>query len=230
MIETIGKDSALIIVDVQKDFCLGGTLAVPRGDDVVSVLNEYIKKFEEVGALIYASLDWHPPNHISFKSQGTRASAPWPEHCIQNTKGSEFHEDLKLPKRVITVSKYINPSREPYSGLDGDELKSKGVRKVFVGGLATDYCVKETVLDAIKLDFTTVLLVDAIRGVNVKPGDSDRAIEEMVGRGAKKSTLSEVIIEKILDEEREDVVRPVEEKKKARLRTRGPYRKTWRSI
>ncbi|MHA2394674.1 MAG: isochorismatase family protein [Promethearchaeota archaeon] len=181
-------------------------------------------------ALIYATRDWHPPNHISFKTQG----GPWPEHCIQNTKGSEFHEDLKLPKRVITVSKYINPRRESYSGFDGtdlgDELKSKGVRKVFVGGLATDYCVKETVLDAIKLGFTTVLLVDAIRGVNVKPGDSDRAIDEMVGRGAKKSTLSEVIIETILDEEREDVVRPVGEKKKARLRTRGPYRKTWRSI
>jgi nicotinamidase-related amidase len=230
MFETIDKDSALIIVDVQKDFCIGGALAVPHGDDVVAILNEYIKGFEKVGALIYATRDWHPLNHISFKSQG----GPWPEHCIQNTEGSEFHKDLKLSETTVIVSKGTNPSRESYSGFDGtdlgDELKSKGVRKVFVGGLATDYCVKETVLDAIKLGFTTVLAVDAIRGVNVKPGDSDRAIKEMVKRGVKKVTLDDVVIENFLDEKREDIFRQVEEKKKARLRTRGPYRKAWRSI
>ncbi|UCH02806.1 MAG: nicotinamidase [Candidatus Bathyarchaeota archaeon] len=186
---TIGVESALVVVDVQKDFCLGGALPVPQGDAIVPVLNRYIQKFEEANAPIYATRDWHPPNHISFTSQG----GPWPPHCIQNTKGAEFHDALKLPQKAIIVSK-ADPNKEAYSGFDGTNLEKslqqRGVRKVFVGGLATDYCVKSTVIAALKLGFEAVLLMDAIRGVNVKPGDSERALEEMMNNGAQKTMYS----------------------------------------
>jgi nicotinamidase-related amidase len=178
----IDRNSALIVVDIQKDFCSGGNLQVPDGDEIVPVLNRYIRKFEDAGAQIYATRDWHPSNHISFKSQ----SGPWPPHCIQNTEGAEFHKDLLLPKSTIIVSK-ANPLKEVYSGFDEtnleEDLKRKSIRRVFVGGLATDYCVKNTVLDALKLGFETVLLKDAIRGVNVRTNDSERAVEEMKAKG-----------------------------------------------
>ena len=189
----IGKDSALIVVDVQKDFCPGGSLPVPHGDKVVPILNMYLQQFEEADAPIYATRDWHPPNHISFMSQG----GPWPSHCIQNTEGAEFHEDLKLPRSTIVVSKATNPDKEAYSGFDettlGEELRRKSVRKVFVGGLATDYCVKSTVLDAIVLGFKTVLLEDAVQGVDVRPGDSERAVEDMKAKGAWIATYSNFV-------------------------------------
>ena len=178
----IDKRSVLIIVDVQKDFCQGGTLPVPRGNDVVPVLNRYIRKFEEAGAQIYATRDWHPSNHVSFASQG----GPWPSHCVQNTEGAEFHRDLLLSKDTIIISK-ANSLKETYSGFDETnleaDLKQKNIRKVFVGGLATDYCVLNTVLDALRLGFETFLLKDAIKGVNVRPNDSERAIKEMRSKG-----------------------------------------------
>lgn len=183
------EGDALIIVDVQRDFCPGGALSVPHGDVVVPVLNEYIKIFRKAGASIYATRDWHPPNHISFKENG----GTWPTHCVQNTRGAEFHPDLELREEVFVVSKATDLDKEAYSGFEStnlkEELETKGVKRVFVGGLATDYCVKNTVLDAIKLGFRTVLLVDAIRGVDLKPGDSERAIKEMVTAGAKKAAL-----------------------------------------
>jgi len=188
----IGRDSVLIVVDVQKDFCPGGALPVPYGDRVVPVLNKYIQRFKKAGGLIYATRDWHPPNHTSFKPRG----GPWPTHCVQNTVGTEFHGDLKLSREVKILSKATDPEREAYSGFDGtglgEELRRRGVRRVFVGGLATDYCVKSTVLDALKLGFETVLLEDAIRGVDVRAGDSGRAVEDMVAKGARRATLSEV--------------------------------------
>ncbi|MFQ6095567.1 MAG: bifunctional nicotinamidase/pyrazinamidase [Candidatus Bathyarchaeia archaeon] len=187
----IDKRDALIAVDVQRDFCPGGALPVPHGDAVVPVLNEYIKIFMKAGASVYATRDWHPPNHVSFKEQG----GAWPTHCVQNTRGAEFHPDLKLPEGIAVVSKATDPNKEAYSGFEGtnlkEELEAKGIERVFIGGLATDYCVKETVLDAIKLGFETVLLEDAIRGVNLKLEDSERAIREMVDAGAKKATLSD---------------------------------------
>lgn len=188
----IDKKSVLIVVDVQRDFCPEGALPVPSGDEVIPILNRYMEKFEKVGAPIYATRDWHPPNHTSFKAQG----GIWPPHCVQNTKGAEFHPDLVLPKRTEIISKATNPEREAYSGFDGtrlgEDLKRRGIKKVFVGGLATDYCVKSTVLDALKLGFETVLLEDAIRGVDVRAGDSERAIRKMVEKGAKKAVSSEV--------------------------------------
>lgn len=188
----IGKGDALIVVDVQRDFCPGGALPVPRGDEVIPVLNEYLERFRRAGAAIYATRDWHPPNHKSFREYG----GEWPPHCIQGTEGAEFHPNLKLPGDTLIISKATEPDKEAYSGFEGTNLKesleSRGVKRVFVGGLATDYCVKSTVLDALKYGFDVFLLVDAVRGVDLQPGDSERAIEEMVRRGAKKITLSDL--------------------------------------
>ncbi len=190
----ITKRDALIIVDVQKDFCPGGSLPVPKGDEVVRVLNEYIRMFKDVGAPIYATRDWHPPNHISFKKYG----GLWPPHCIKGSSGAEFHPDLKLPKDTIIISKATESDKEAYSGFEGTELKDdlldKKVKRVFIGGLATDYCVKSTVLDALRYGFKTFLLTDAIRGVDVRPGDSDRAIEEMIKKGAITITISDLTL------------------------------------
>lgn len=188
----LDKNSALIIVDVQRDFCQGGALAVPNGDEVVPVLNEYIERFKSAGAAVIATRDWHPINHVSFKSRG----GPWPEHCVQNTAGAEFHPRLNLPSDVIVVSKGTEPDKEAYSGFEGTDLESKlrelGVSKIFVGGLATDYCVKHTVLDGLKRGFEVYLLEDAVRGVDVQKGDSEKAIEEMVKKGAKRLRLEDI--------------------------------------
>jgi len=182
---------ALIIVDVQRDFCSGGALPVPEGERIIPVLNKYIEKFSKTGGLIVATRDWHPPNHISFKNYG----GTWPPHCIQGTPGADFHPDLKLPKESKIVSKASQADKEAYSGFDGTdlerELRDAGIQRVFIGGLATDYCVKSTVLDALNLGFETVLLLDAIKGVDVNPGDSERAIREMLESGAKKASLND---------------------------------------
>lgn len=155
-------------------------------------LNEYMKMLREARARIYATSDWHPVNHISFKAYG----GPWPPHCIQGSKGAEFHPDLKPLEGVKTISKATNPSRESCSGFDGtelgEELRKGGVKRVFIGGLATDYCVKNTVLDTPKFGFEVVLLTDAIRGINVRPDDGEKAVEEMVRRGAEKATLIDI--------------------------------------
>ncbi|MFQ6125903.1 MAG: nicotinamidase [Candidatus Heimdallarchaeota archaeon] len=188
----IDKKDVFIIVDVQRDFCPEGALPVPDGDKVVPILNEYIKRFQKAGSPIYATRDWHPPNHTSFKPYG----GIWPAHCIQNSEGAAFHPDLMLPEDVRIVSKATNPSKEAYSGFDSlqfkEELEQKSIKRIFVGGLATDYCVKSTVLDALKFGFETILLVDAIRGVNVKPRDSEKAIEEMIRKGVLTATLTNV--------------------------------------
>jgi nicotinamidase/pyrazinamidase len=228
----LSKNDALIIVDVQRDFCPDGALPVPAGNQVVPVLNEYIKLFKVANAGIFATRDWHPPNHISFKAYG----GPWPSHCIQHSEGAKFHPDLKLPDGTSIISKAMDPSKESYSGFDdtmlGDELKDKGVTRVFVGGLATDYCVKNTVLDAIEQGFVTVLLLDATRGINVKHGDVEKAIDEMIAKGAEKVTLAdfpellEIPHEELGAEKIEEKpLTKAEKKKKARLRSRGPYRK-----
>jgi len=184
------NEDALIVVDVQIDFCPGGALPTPEGHRVVPILNGYIKKFNEAEALIVATRDWHPPNHISFKAYG----GVWHPHCVQGTKGAEFHPNLALPKKTKIVSKAADPVKEAYSGFDGtrlgEQLKDMGIKRVFVSGLATDYCVKKTVTDALKLGFETILLKDAVRGIDVKSGDSENAIKEMLKKGAKNTTLA----------------------------------------
>lgn len=228
----IDRKDALIIVDVQRDFCPGGALPVPEGDRVVPVLNEYMRIFRKVGAKIFATRDWHPPNHVSFREYG----GIWSPHCIQGSKGAEFHPGLKLPEDVAIISKAMDSSKESYSGFDGtelnDALKRRGVKRIFVGGLATDYCVKNTVLDGLKLGFETILLSDATRGIDARPGDVEEAIGEMIKKGARKATLSELSESpETLQEDQttekieEKTLRQAEKRKKARLRTRGPYRK-----
>jgi nicotinamidase/pyrazinamidase len=189
-----GKD-ALVIVDVQNDFCPGGALAVELGDEVVPRLNAYIEKFTRAGLPIFATRDWHPEKTVHFKAYGGQ----WPPHCIQGTKGAEFRSDLRLPRSAVIVTTGAAPDEDGYSGFDGrgaggtleEMLRKAGVERIFVGGLATDYCVKHTVLDGLKRGFQVVWLEDASRGVDVEPGDSARAAAEMIAGGAKKAASPE---------------------------------------
>lgn len=187
-----GREDALIIVDVQVDFCPGGALPVPEGDKIIPVLNEYIRRFNTAGALIVATRDWHPPNHKSFREYG----GLWPPHCVQGTRGAEFHPELRLPEGALIISKATDPEEEAYSGFEGTDLnemlRRAGVKRVFVGGLATEYCVKSTVLDALKYGFEVFLLEDAVKGIDVNPGDVERAIKEMLNKGVRKLTLSDM--------------------------------------
>jgi len=175
---------ALIVVDVQNDFCPGGTLAVARGDEVVEPLNKQIDEFLERGAPVYKSRDWHPPTTKHFQAYG----GTWPVHCVQNTKGAEFHPALRDDPRITVVSKGLGDT-DCYSAFDetdlASQLREQGVEEVIVGGLATDYCVKNTVLDALKHGFKVKALKNSMRAVDLQPGDGDRAIEEMRAAGAE---------------------------------------------
>ncbi len=228
----ITNSDALLITDMQKDFLSGGALPVEGGDELIPVLNGYIKRFEDAKAHIFASRDWHPQNHISFKAQG----GPWPPHCVQNTEGAKFSLDLKLPDHIVVISKATNPEHESYSVFDGTsfahELKMCEVKRLFIGGLATDYCVVNTVLDARKLDFPTVVLTDATLGINVEPGDVDKAFVTMFKAGAQQATNDDFpdavdtlpIEETIPDSLAEKTSERADENKKARMRSRGPTR------
>ncbi len=184
---------ALIVVDMQRDFMPGGALPVQEGDNIVPRLNQYIRLFFERGLPVFFTRDWHPPDHISFKDQG----GVWPPHCVQDTEGAKFHPDLYIPpdNRFI-ISKGTSREFDAYSGFQGtmlDQLlKERGTKRVFVGGVATDYCVKNTVLGAINLEYEAFLLLDGIKGVDVKQGDSQRAIEDMLGAGAVGVEYEEV--------------------------------------
>ena len=175
---------ALIVVDVQRDFLPGGALAVPGGDAVVAPLNAWIERFAAADAPIRVTRDWHPVDHCSFKAQG----GPWPPHCVAGTPGAEFAEGLRLPGRYQVISKATSQANDAYSDFEGTdlaaELRSHGVRRVWVGGLATEYCVRATVLDAIRNGFEAHVLVPAVRAIDVEPGDGQRALEEMRSAGA----------------------------------------------
>jgi nicotinamidase/pyrazinamidase len=175
---------ALIVVDVQNDFCPGGALAVPHGDEVLQPLNELIDEFLERGAPVYKSRDWHPPTTKHFAAYG----GTWPVHCVQNTKGAEFHPALRDDPRIAVISKGLD-DEDTYSAFDQTDLASQlhrqNIDEVIVGGLATDYCVKNTVLDALKNGFKVKALKNAMRAVDLQPGDGDRAIEEMRAAGAE---------------------------------------------
>jgi nicotinamidase/pyrazinamidase len=175
---------ALLIVDVQNDFCPGGTLAVERGDEVVAPLNRLIDQFLQRGAPVYKSRDWHPATTKHFAKYG----GTWPVHCVQNTRGAEFHPALRDDPRIIVVSKGLGDT-DCYSAFDETDLAAQlhqqGIEEVLVGGLATDYCVKNTVLDALKHGFKVKGLKNAMRAVNLQPGDGERALEEMRAAGAE---------------------------------------------
>ncbi len=173
---------ALIVVDVQRDFCPGGVLAVPDGDDVVPVLNEWLRA---AGLLKLATRDWHPPDHCSFEPQG----GPWPPHCVRNTPGAELHPDLEGARIEHLIAKGTDATREAYSGFDSPELlallKKHGIRRLWIGGLATDYCVKATVLDGRENGFEVFVIEDGIRGIDVTPGDVAQASQQMQQAGAR---------------------------------------------
>lgn len=183
---------ALIAVDVQNDFLSGGSLAVPEGDAVVPALNRYLAAFGARALPVFATRDWHPPNHCSFKAQG----GIWPPHCAAATRGAEFASGLALPETAVVISKAATPEADAYSGFGGTDLAARlragGATRLFIGGLATDYCVLNTVKDAITLGFGVLLLADAIRAVDVKPGDGARAQAEMQQLGARTIRYEEL--------------------------------------
>ncbi|GAB4324942.1 MAG: bifunctional nicotinamidase/pyrazinamidase [Candidatus Sumerlaeia bacterium] len=194
---------ALILVDIQNDFCPGGALPVPRGNEVVAVANRLMPLFD----LVVATQDWHPLDHWSF-AVNHRGMKPgdviildgieqilWPEHCVQDTRGAEFHPDLNLSgvdevfrkgtdPRIDSYSAFFDNARRRATGLNA-YLVEKGVREVFVCGLATDYCVKFTALDAVQLGYETALIEDACRGVELKPGDVAGALAAMQKAGVR---------------------------------------------
>jgi nicotinamidase/pyrazinamidase len=180
---------ALLIVDVQNDFLPGGALAVPRGDEVIAPLNQCIAAFTGRGLPVFATRDWHPANHCSFKERG----GPWPAHCVQETPGAAFAPGLKLPAGAVIVSKAVSPTHEAYSAFAGTKLDTllfgAGTKRLFVGGLATDYCVLHTVLDALRARYAVFLLHDAVGAVNLQPRDGPAAEAEMIGLGAVPITL-----------------------------------------
>ncbi|MCM8594853.1 nicotinamidase [Accumulibacter sp.] len=181
----LGAGDALLIVDLQNDFLPGGRLAVPGGDQVVPLLGEWARRFAALALPVVATRDWHPPDHCSFAARG----GIWPEHCVAGSEGAEFASGLVLPESTTVVAKATGRDEEAYSGFAGtglaNRLREAGVRRLFVGGLATDYCVLNTVVDALDAGFAVVVLAEAIRAVDVEPGDGERALARMSARGAR---------------------------------------------
>lgn len=188
---------ALLIVDIQNDFCPGGALSIPEGDKIIPVVNEYIRIFAGAGFPVLASRDWHPERTAHFKEFG----GVWPVHCVRDSTGAQFHPALKLPKDAVLLYKGVGTEEDSYSAFqarnaNGATLLSLlnifGVNELYIAGLATDYCVRWSVLDALKEGFKAVVLLDAVRGVDLEPGDSAKALKEMAGAGARAMTLEEV--------------------------------------
>jgi nicotinamidase/pyrazinamidase len=173
---------ALVIVDFQNDFTLGGALAVRDGDRIAGRVNELAAdpRFE----LVVATRDWHPPDHGSFEERG----GPWPVHCVQDSEGAQLHPALQQQEVDVVIDKGTDPNTEGYSGFDGTNLgellEQRGIDRVTVVGLATDYCVKNTALDALRQGLDVTVDSAAVRGVDVKEGDSERALEELRSAGA----------------------------------------------
>jgi nicotinamidase/pyrazinamidase len=187
------RGDALVVVDVQRDFLPGGALAVPGGDAVVPVLNEYLGAFSALHLPVFATRDWHPPQHCSFHAQG----GPWPPHCMADTPGAGFADGLRLPAQAEIVSKGVALEPDAYSGFAGTDLarrlRAAGVTRLFVGGLATDYCVLHTVKDGLASGFELVVLADAIAAVNVRPTDGTQALAQMAQAGARIAQRGEVL-------------------------------------
>ena len=187
-------DAALILVDIQNDFCPSGALAVTEGDQIVPVVNRLIPEF----SLVISTQDWHPANHVSFKARG----GPWPPHCVQNTHGAELHSDLKIDTIAHYFRKASSLDKDDYSEFAGKDdrgrslhevLQNNGVRRLYVVGLATDYCVLETVLDGLKYGYEVYAVTDAMRAVNVNPDDGAKALQKMSAGGAHLVTSDQVL-------------------------------------
>jgi nicotinamidase/pyrazinamidase len=186
--------AALILVDIQNDFCPGGALAVNEGDKIVPVVNRLIPKFP----LVISTQDWHPSNHISFKGQG----GPWPPHCVQGTRGAELRSDLKTDTIAYYFHKASSPEKDDYSEFAGKDdrgnsldavLKGHDVKEIYVVGLATDYCVLETVMDGVRYGYEVYAVTDAMRAVNVNSDDGEKALRKMASSGAHLITSDEVL-------------------------------------
>jgi nicotinamidase/pyrazinamidase len=188
---------ALLVVDIQNDFCPGGALGVPEADKVVPAINRYIKIFSKKKLPIFLTRDWHPIKTRHFKDFG----GIWPVHCLQNSKGASFHPGLKVPKDAILLYKGMDPYKDCYSSFHAENEKGlklakllsiMGIKELYIAGLATDYCVRFSTKDAIRHGFKVRILTDAMKGVDLKRGDSEKAIKEMLREGAKKITLKKL--------------------------------------
>lgn len=178
---------ALLIVDLQNDFLPGGSLAVADGDKIIPVINQWIEAAQKIGIPIIASRDWHPSNHISFKAQG----GPWPPHCIQNTKGAEFHPSVKFPKETIIVDKAFTADKDAYSAMEGVTdaegtslptlLKKLNVKRIWIMGLAFDYCVHFSTLDARKLGYLAIVVLPGCRAIAKET--EQKSFQEMAEAG-----------------------------------------------
>lgn len=193
---------ALLIVDVQNDFCAGGALPVPDGDAVVPVINRVARRLAARGCPIFASRDWHPRDSRHFATHG----GPWPVHCVQGTTGAQFHPGLDLPDRTAIVTKGDLPDDHGYSAFSGHladrtplatALTARRVRRLAIAGLATDYCVRQSALDACEAGFHVILLTDGIRGVEVRPGDSERAIRDMTDAGVELGRSQDLVCDTV---------------------------------
>jgi len=176
---------ALIIVDLQNDFLPGGSLGVPQGDEVVAPIQQLIDLYQAHGLPIYASRDWHPEGHCSFTAHG----GPWPVHCIAGSQGAAFTSAIDLEQFSTVISKATTVEKDAYSAFNGtglgEQMRARGIHRVAVCGLATDYCVLNTAKDALAEGFATLLVLDAVRAVDVQPGDGARAIVQMQEAGAQ---------------------------------------------
>jgi nicotinamidase/pyrazinamidase len=190
---TPGRGDALLIVDVQRDFLPDGALAVPQGDAVIAVLNRYCAEFERQKLPVIATRDWHPPDHVSFREFG----GPWPAHCVADTAGAELPPSLRVPADSLVISKGTRPDAQGYSAFENTDLAEllheRGCRRLFIGGLATDYCVRATARDALREGFQVVVLEDAVRAVNLQPEDGARALAELVRHGARLMHLKDAV-------------------------------------
>lgn len=185
----LGSHDALLIADIQNDFLPGGALGIRGGDAIVPVLTAYVRRFEAQRLPLFVTRDWHPPNHCSFRPRG----GPWPPHCIAGSPGSLPPPSFVVPASAVVIYKAIDADREAYSAFEGTaldrHLHALAVRRLFIGGLATDYCVLHTVQDAIRLGYEVVLLRDGIQSVDVQPGEGQRAVDAMLKLGAHSLTL-----------------------------------------
>jgi nicotinamidase/pyrazinamidase len=188
-------NKALLVVDIQNDFCPGGALGVREGDQIIPVVNKYVVLFLKKHLSVFVSRDWHPEDTKHFRESG----GPWPAHCVRNTEGAEFHPDFHVPEQAIILSKGTSPELDGYSVFEAQDsqkklfielLKEMNIDELYIAGIATDYCVKWTSLDAIKNNFIVHVLVDAIKGVD--QADSERTINEIVAKNGKLKTYPEV--------------------------------------
>ncbi len=186
---------ALLVVDLQNDFCPGGALGVSDGDQIIPRVNEYVALFSKYRLPIFFSRDWHPPVSNHFKAAG----GPWPPHCIQGTAGAQFHPELKLPAEAIIISKGTDPQADGYSVFEGRDaagnsflelLRQMGIQELFIAGIATDYCVRWSARDAIHHGLAVKVLLDGIKGVN--KDDSERALQEIVAQNGRLTSFAEV--------------------------------------